>query len=101
MTTNTSTRTGMQRSLRQCLSRMAALLYQHGHVLEPVTISHRGLDRAAIDELEAASPDWHICQRILEQSESAVFNDHDRFVLTELGRDLLFDMFGEGAADCA
>ncbi|HSP57221.1 MAG TPA: hypothetical protein VLO12_02860 [Halomonas sp.] len=91
----------MQRSLRQCLSRMAALLYQHGHVLETVTIAHRGLDRATMHELDAASPDWHLCQRILEQSESAAFNEHDRFVLTELGRDLLFDMFGEGAADCA
>ncbi|SFU71929.1 hypothetical protein [Halomonas korlensis] len=101
MTITSTTRTGMQRSLRQCLSRMAALLYQHGHVLETVTISHRGLDRATIDELETASADWHICQRILEQSESAFFNEHDRFVLTELGRELLFDMFGEGAADCA
>jgi len=28
-------------------------------------------------------------------------NEHGRFVLTRLGREMMFDMFGQGAADCA
>ena len=50
----------VQRSLRQCLSIAAELLY-----------------------------------------EAATFNEYGRFVLTRLGRELMFDMFGQGAADCA
>ncbi|MFY0990681.1 hypothetical protein [Halomonas sp. C05BenzN] len=101
MTPDTSPLSTMQRSLRQCLSNMAALLYHHGHVLESVTVPHRGLDRGAMRELNAASSDWTACQRVLERSEAASYNEQDRFVLTALGRELLFDMFGEGAADCA
>ena len=92
---------GMQRSLRQCLSNMAALLYRQGHVLETVTVPHRGLDPATLERLETDSREWSACQRILESSEAATFNEQRRFVLTGLGRELLFDMFGEGAADCA
>lgn len=92
---------GMQRSLRQCLSHMAAILYRHGHVLETVTVPHKGLDRQALKALGAASSDWRPCQHILESSEAATWNDQQRLVLTGLGRELLFDMFGEGAADCA
>ncbi|MDI5936395.1 hypothetical protein QLQ85_11360 [Halomonas sp. M4R5S39] len=101
MTPDTSATAGMQRSLRQCLSHMAALLYHHGHVLESVTVPHRGLDRNAMRDLHAASGDWSTCLRVLERSEAAAYNEQDRFVLTALGRELLFDMFGEGAADCA
>ncbi len=92
---------GMQRSLRQCLSRMAALLYRQGHVLETVTIPHRGLDRSALQGLDDESREWSTCQRVLESSAAATWNAQQRFVLTGLGRELLFDMFGEGAADCA
>ncbi|MEQ6918111.1 hypothetical protein [Halomonas aquatica] len=92
---------GMQRSLRQCLSNMAAMLYRQGHVLETVTVAHRGLDHHALKALNAASSDWPPCQRILENSQAATWNDQQRLVLTSLGRELLFDMFGEGAADCA
>ncbi|EWG98181.1 hypothetical protein [Halomonas sp. BC04] len=92
---------GIQRSLRQCISHMAALLYRHGHVLETVTVPHRGLDRGAIQHLSQASNDWATCQQVLERSEAASYNESGRFVLTALGRELLFDMFGSGAADCA
>ncbi|PMR72291.1 hypothetical protein C1H69_21795 [Billgrantia endophytica] len=101
MTIDTSPATGLQRSLRQCISNMAVLLFHHGHVLESVTVSHRGLDSRAIRELSSGSSDWSTCQRVLERSEAATYNDSGRFVLTAMGRELLFDMFGEGAADCA
>lgn len=101
MNIDTSPTGGMQRSLRQCLSSMAALLYRHGHVLEMVSVPHRGLDRASLDALDHASREWRTCRRVLEKSEAATWNEHNRFVLTPLGRELLFDMFGEGAADCA
>jgi hypothetical protein len=94
-------RDGMQRSLRQCLAGMAELLYHHDQVLETVTIPHRGLDRPTLSRLAELSPDWTLCQDILVTSHAARFNDQDRLVLTELGRELLFDMYGQGAADCA
>ena len=92
---------GMQRSLRQCLSNMAALLYHHGHVLETVSIPHRGLGRREVANLSSASSEWQACETVLLKSEAASWNEHNRLVLTPLGRELLFDMFGEGAADCA
>ncbi|MDR9439788.1 MAG: hypothetical protein RI841_09875 [Halomonas sp.] len=98
---DTPSTNGMQRSLRQCLSNMAALLYRQGHVLETVTVPHRGLDRSALKALGDASDDWAPCQHILETSQAATWNTQQHFVLTGLGRELLFDMFGEGAADCA
>ncbi|MDW7746905.1 hypothetical protein [Halomonas sp.] len=98
---DTPSNTRMQRSLRQCLSNMAALLYRQGHVLETVTVPHRGLDRTALEALGKADRDWAPCQHVLETSSAATWNDQQRFVLTGLGRELLFDMFGEGAADCA
>jgi len=101
MAIDTSTTAGIQRSLRQCLSNVAVLLYHHGHVLETVTVAHRGLDPLAIRQLRADTSQWDTCQRVLERSEAATFNDQGRFILTPLGRELLFDMFGEGAADCA
>ncbi|SEL46351.1 hypothetical protein [Halomonas daqiaonensis] len=101
MTHDTPSNTGMQRSLRQCLSNMAALLYRHGHVLETVTVPHRGLDRSELKALESADRDWRSCQHILETSQAATWNEQQRLVLTDLGRELLFDMYGEGAADCA
>ncbi|MWJ27857.1 hypothetical protein GPM19_06500 [Halomonas sp. ZH2S] len=91
----------LQRSLRQCLSTMAALLYDHGHVLESITLPHRGLDQRELSSLGAASRQWKACQQVLESSEAATYNEHERFVLTHLGRELMFDMFGQGAADCA
>lgn len=101
MTIDTSPERFMQRSLRQCLSSMAALLYHHGHVLETISIPHRGLDTESLAALNRSSREWQTCQRVLEESEAAERNDHDRLVLTPLGRELLFDMYGEGAADCA
>ncbi|TDN98431.1 MULTISPECIES: hypothetical protein [Halomonas] len=101
MTHDTPSTSGMQRSLRQCLSHMATQLYRHGHVLETVTVPHRGLERNALKALSDADRDWTACQHILETSQAATWNDQQRFVLTGLGRELLFDMFGEGAADCA
>ncbi|MCE8012148.1 hypothetical protein [Billgrantia desiderata] len=92
---------GIQRSLRQCLSNAAFLLYQQGHVLETITIPFRGLDSRALRQMREASQEWPACQRVLESSEAAVYNEHGRFVLSAMGRELLFDMFGQGAADCA
>ncbi|MGO2242078.1 MAG: hypothetical protein ACTH5D_10015 [Halomonas sp.] len=91
----------VQRSLRQCLSIAAELLYDHGHVLETITLPQRGLTRRELLALSAAAPTWEICQQVLETSEAATFNEHGCFVLTHLGRELMFDMFGQGAADCA
>ncbi len=101
MMIDTSPTAGMQRSLRQCLSHMAALLYHHGHVLETVSIPQRGLDTQTLETLQAESDEWQTCQEVLVSSDAASWNEHNRLVLTPLGRDLLFDMFGEGAADCA
>lgn len=91
----------VQRSLRQCLSIAAELLYDHGHVLETITLPQRGLARRELVALSAAAPTWATCQQVMETSEAATFNEHGRFVLTHLGRELMFDMFGQGAADCA
>lgn len=96
-----STAANVQRSLRQCLSIAAELLYDHGHVLETITLSQRGLTRRELHTLGAAAPNWATCQQVMEASEAATFNEHGRFVLTRLGRELMFDMFGQGAADCA
>lgn len=96
-----STAANMQRSLRQCLSIAAELLYDHGHVLETITLPQRGLARRELSALNAAAPTWATCQQVMESSEAATFNEHDRLVLTNLGRELMFDMFGQGAADCA
>nr|WP_235040409.1 hypothetical protein [Halomonas profundi] len=91
----------VQRSLRQCLSIAAELLYDHGHVLETITLPQRGLTRRELLALSATAPSWATCQEVMETSEAATFNEHGRFVLTHLGRELMFDMFGQGAADCA
>lgn len=101
MTPNTTTKAYVQRSLRQCLSTVAELLYQHGHVLETVTLPHRGLARRDLSSLNTSATEWATCQKVLEASEAATFNEYGRFVLTGMGRELMFDMFGEGAADCA
>jgi hypothetical protein len=101
MPPDTSTAAHVQRSLRQCLSTVAELLYHHGHVLETVTLPHRGLARRDLSSLQHSAPEWATCQQVLEASEAATFNEYGRFVLTRMGRDLMFDMFGEGAADCA
>lgn len=91
----------VQRSLRQCLSIAAELLYDHGHVLETITLTQRGLTRRELLALGAATPTWATCQQVMEASGAATFNEYGRFVLTSLGRELMFDMFGQGAADCA
>ncbi|HBP40714.1 MAG: hypothetical protein ACTJG4_14770 [Vreelandella alkaliphila] len=91
----------VQRSLRHCLSTVAELLYDNGHVLETITLPQRGLARRELAHLKGHCPSWKTCQRVLEESGAAEFNDYDRFVLTSMGRELMFDMFGQGAADCA
>ncbi len=91
----------IQRSLRHCLSSMAELLYESGHVLETITLPQRGLSRQELDALRHHHPRWALCQKTLEESDAAMLNDYGRFVLTPLGRELMFDMFGQGAADCA
>ncbi|EHA14310.1 MULTISPECIES: hypothetical protein [Halomonadaceae] len=96
-----STAANVQRSLRQCLSIAAEVLYDHGHVLETITLSQRGLTRRELLTLGSVAPTWATCQQVMEDSGAATFNDYDRFVLTRLGRELMFDMFGQGAADCA
>lgn len=96
-----STTANVQRSLRQCLSIAAELLYDHGHVLETITLPQRGLARRELSALSSAAPTWVTCQQVMEDSEAATFNEYGRFVLTCLGRELMFDMFGQGAADCA
>ena len=101
MTPNTSTAAHLQRSLRQCLATAAELLYHHGHVLETITLPHRGLTRRDLATLKKQSSEWATCQKVLIASEAAVYNEYDHFVLTAMGRELMFDMFGEGAADCA
>lgn len=101
MMIDTSPIASMQRSLRQCLSHMAAMLYHHGHVLETVSVPHRGLDRREAESIANSTSEWQTCEKVLVNSEAASWNEHNRLVLTPLGRELLFDMFGEGAADCA
>lgn len=96
-----STTTNVQRSLRQCLSIAAELLYDNGHVLETITLPQRGLAHRELLTLCAAAPTWATCQKVMEASEAATFNEYGRFVLTRLGREIMFDMFGQGAADCA
>ncbi|MCH4811645.1 hypothetical protein [Vreelandella neptunia] len=96
-----TTAASVQRSLRQCLSIAAELLYDHGHVLETITLSQRGLTRRELLVLGSVAPTWATCQQVMEDSEAATFNEYGRFVLTRLGRELMFDMFGQGAADCA
>lgn len=90
-----------QRSLRHCLSAVAEMLYDHGYVLESITLEQRGLAERELDTLRSRAPEWAACQAILETSDAATFNVYGRFVLTDMGRDLMFDMFGQGAADCA
>lgn len=91
----------MQRSLRHCLSIVAELLYDNGHVLETLTLAQRGLTRRELHQLGQHTAQWKRCQQVLENSGAGHFNDYDRFVLTGMGRELMFDMFGQGAADCA
>lgn len=91
----------VQRSLRHCLSSVAELMYESGHVLETLTLAQRGLSRQELASLSHQHSRWSLCQRVLEESDAATFNEYGRFVLTPLGRELMFDMFGQGAADCA
>ncbi|GGC99185.1 hypothetical protein [Vreelandella lutescens] len=91
----------VQRSLRHCLSSVAELLYESGHVLETITLAQRGLSRQELASLDRQHSRWALCQQILEESDAARFNEYGRFVLTTMGRELMFDMFGQGAADCA
>ncbi|HBN62076.1 MAG TPA: hypothetical protein DD442_19245 [Halomonas sp.] len=91
----------VQRSLRHCLSSVAELLYESGHVLETITLAQRGLAHRELESLNHQHPSWAMCQQVLEESGAATFNDYGRFVLTTMGRELMFDMFGQGAADCA
>lgn len=91
----------LQRSLRHCLSRAAELLYESGHVLETITLPQRGLSRHELNTLRQQQTGWGMCQQVLEESGAATYNSYGRWVLTGMGRELMFDMFGQGAADCA
>lgn len=91
----------VQRSLRHCLSTVAELLYDSGHVLETLTLPQRGLTQRELNQLCAQHSDWQACQQVLEESGAAEYNDYHRLVLTAMGREMMFDMFGQGAADCA
>lgn len=93
--------TNAQRSLRHCLSAVAEMLYDHGYVLESITLAQRGLAVREVNALRAQAPEWAACQEVLEIGGAATFNGYGRFVLTAMGRELMFDMFGQGAADCA
>ncbi|MBP5980042.1 MAG: hypothetical protein KA748_07525 [Halomonas sp.] len=93
--------TNAQRSLRHCLSAIAEMLYDHGYVLESITLAQRGLAERELGALRMQASEWAVCQEILEASGAATFNAYGRFVLTAMGRELMFDMFGQGAADCA
>ncbi|SBR46086.1 hypothetical protein [Halomonas sp. HL-93] len=101
MPSDISTASHVQRSLRQCLAVVAELLYDNGHVLETITLAQRGLNRKELQSLSQNAPGWATCQQVLETSQAATRNEQGRFVLTPMGRELMFDMFGEGAADCA
>lgn len=101
MTPNLSTAVHLQRSLRQCLATAAELLYRHGHVLESITLPQRGIARRDLAAISKQAPEWTTCQDVLLNSDAAVFNEDGLLVLTPMGRELMFDMFGEGAADCA
>ncbi|MBZ5488682.1 hypothetical protein HW452_14235 [Halomonas aquamarina] len=90
-----------QRRLRHCLSWVAQALYENGHVLESITLEQRGLNQHELNILHANAPEWAACQQVLEESGAVTFNGYGRFVLTALGREMMFDMFGQGAADCA
>ncbi|MFI0473869.1 hypothetical protein ACGLWX_14230 [Halomonas sp. HMF6819] len=87
--------------LRQCLFTLAELLYVNGHVLETVTLPGCGLARREVAALEDQDAGWSACRRTLEAGAAGTTNGEGRFVLTALGRDIMFDMFGQGAADCA
>ena len=65
----------IQRSLRHCLSSMAELLYESGHVLETITLPQRGLSRQELDALRHQHPRWALCQKTLEESDAAMLND--------------------------
>ncbi|SER41980.1 hypothetical protein SAMN04487958_10154 [Vreelandella subterranea] len=101
MQSDMSTERHIQRSLRQCLAVVAELLYDNGHVLETITLAQRGLSNKELQLLSQNAPGWTTCQKVLETSQAATRNEQGRLVLTPMGRELMFDMFGEGAADCA
>ncbi|WP_447555218.1 hypothetical protein [Vreelandella sp. EE22] len=87
--------------LRRCLFTVAELLYLNGHVLETITLPSCGLAKREMAALARQNPGWASCREALEKSEAGITNGEGRFVLTALGREMLFDMFGQGAADCA
>ncbi|WP_447957133.1 hypothetical protein [Vreelandella sp. EE7] len=87
--------------LRGCLFNVAELLYVNGHVLETITLPGCGLAKREMAVLEAQNAGWARCRKTLEASEAGTLNTAGRFVLTALGREIMFDMFGQGAADCA
>lgn len=91
----------LQRSLRHCLAVVAEHLYAQGHAPEIISLPHQGLTADDLRELRQHFPDWATCEQVLNTSQAATLNRHQRLVLTDLGRQLMFDMFGEGAADCA
>ncbi|MCB8888164.1 hypothetical protein [Vreelandella malpeensis] len=87
--------------LRRCLLTVADLLAEGGHVLETISLPSCGLAKREMKALEARGTGWSVCRKTLEASAAAGINPEGRFVLTALGREVLFDLFGQGAADCA
>ena len=59
----------VQRSLRHCLSSVAELLYESGHVLETITLIQRGLSHQELISLSHQHPRWALCQQVLEESD--------------------------------
>lgn len=70
-------------------------------MLESITLAQRGLAGRDLSVLRRQVPKWAVCQQVLEASHAATCNAYGRFVLTAMGQELMFDMFGQGAADCA
>ncbi|MGM2634423.1 hypothetical protein, partial [Bacillus cereus group sp. Bce040] len=54
----------VQRSLRHCLSSVAELLYESGHVLETITLPQRGLSRHELNTLRHQQTGWAMCQQV-------------------------------------
>jgi len=85
-------------ALRIDLASFAEELYRQGGVLEIITHAQRGLDASTLDALSASRLQGQRLRRML-RGDTVGYNASGRLVLTRLGRELAFDMFGVGASD--